>query len=99
MKDAILEIARIAAAAGLRQVSFRVDDAATAGIAAIAGARLRTSVYVKEGEEPYAIDSATVTIGGVELEAQSCRRPATADELAVEGGWSEHRDAFRARSA
>ncbi len=99
MKDTIEQIAELAAAAGIRRVSFSVNDAATETIAAMAGAVVRDTIY-RHPTESYVIRAVEVRLAGVWVAAQSYGRPATAEELAGgESEWHEHREkAYQTRS-
>jgi hypothetical protein len=73
------------------EVSFGVDDAFVEAIAAMPGAEVRETIYVREAES-YVIRAATIRIGHVDVHAQAEQRPATSAELEAAGGWYEHVD-------
>lgn len=89
MTDAIKRMAAIAAAAGIRQVSLSVDDAATEAIASMPGATSDLVVYVRPRASTV-IRRASVVLGGVRVEAQSESRPATQAEIDGAAGWHDH---------
>lgn len=71
-----------------------VDSELTAAIAAMGGAEARTSIYARDGEEPHAIDRASVRIGHVTLKCQARDRKVTATELEKADDWHEHADRY-----
>lgn len=97
MREALEQIARLAAGAGLGRVSFGVSDPAF-GALRDAGGRVRVTAYIDPKEPPYVIESAELIVAGVELHAQARHRAATPEEIAGDDGWRDETHSYAARS-